>query len=122
MSDAAWGYTELAPEEEERFQKDFRNSDFFREFVGRHKEEPDLAGDYDYRGWWRDDALRATRHQDGTLHGPSKTSQGKWLKAPTHPTAWKQLYMEQTGRDPDALGISKEQADLELGLGGYLDE
>ncbi len=97
---SGWSRTALSPEDEVRFQKEFRATPFFQEFVRRYKEEPDLDGDYDYRLWWQD-GMEATRHRDGTLHGPSKTKDGRWLKSPDHPTAWKEDYMQKYGTDPD---------------------
>lgn len=98
-----WGLTQLDPNSEQRFQREFRASPFFTEFVQRYGEEPDLNGDYDYRLWWLD-GMRAERSPyDGTLHGPSKTKSGRWLKSPDHPTAWKEHYLQQYGVDPDAV-------------------
>lgn len=102
---AAWSRITLPPDQEASFQRDFRASPFFNEFVSRYKEEPDLDGDYDYRLWWQD-GMNATRVDDGTLHGPSKTKDGRWLKSPDHPTHWKQEYMERYGVDPDQIGAT----------------
>lgn len=99
---SAWSLTELSPAEELLFQKQFQASPFYQEFVQRYGELPNLSGDYDYRLWWKD-GMEATRHHDGTLHGPSKTKTGRWLKSPDHPTAWKENFMHQFGVDPDTL-------------------
>ena len=107
-----WKPITLPAAEEQKFQKDFRGSEFFKEFKQRYGEEPNLDGDYDYRGWWKSSGLKATRHQDGTLHGPSKTPDGKWLKAPDHKTAWMETFMAKTGENPEELGLeSREEAD-----------
>jgi hypothetical protein len=103
----SWAPTKLSAEEETKFQGDFRKSPFYQEFEQRYNEPPDLEGDYDYRGWWKDSGLKAERSpHDGTLHGPSRTSTGKWLKAPDHPTAWKEDYFQKYGVDPDAVGAT----------------
>ena len=117
-----WSRITLPAEEESRFQQEFRASPFFQEFQERHKEEPHLDGDYDYRLWWKD-GMQSTREKDGLLHGPSKTKDGKWLKAPNHPTSWKQHFLEKTGKNPDELGLTEEQAlNYNLGPGGYLED
>jgi hypothetical protein len=39
------------------------------------------------------------------------------LKAPDHPTAWKEYFMRETGQNPDALGLrDQKQADQWLKL------
>jgi hypothetical protein len=103
LLDTDWKHTELSPEDEARFLAEFSASPFYREFLQRYKEAPDLRGDYDYRAWWQDGMHAERSPHDGTLHGPSKTRSGRWLKAPTHPTAWKQDFMEKWGIDPDGF-------------------
>jgi hypothetical protein len=31
------------------------------------------------------------------------------LKSEQHPTAWKEYFMRQTGKNPDALGLTNQQ-------------
>ena len=117
--------TQLHPELEERFLKEFTNSPWYRDFIKRNDgKKPDIGSnsDYDYRGAWLDDLINPVSQNkpNRTLdlnatgpdaHGYSKDSRGKWLKNPqTHNTSWKQWYSEITGTDPDKYNVSREQA------------
>lgn len=61
--------------------------------------------DYDYVGAWRDGVKEEISPHDNRPHWPSKTSSGRWLKSPTHETAWKEVFMQQYGSDPDDIGL-----------------
>ncbi len=68
-------------------------------------------GDYDYVGAWKAGVKEEISQYDGMPHWPSRSEGGKWLKSPKHDTAWKELFMEQYGTDPDELGLGTfEQA------------
>jgi hypothetical protein len=109
------GVTSLEPEEEGQFQNWIRNTGWFKEFVDQYGEEPDLnITDYDYRAAWKA-GIEPVRdpYDQNRYHWASSTGEGQMLKSATHPTAWKETFMRQTGQNPDALGISsKEQADV----------
>lgn len=70
------------------------------------------GADYDLVGAMRS-GLRPERnpYDQNRYHWPSTTPEGKWLKAPNHPTAWKQTFMEATGVDPDSIRMTKEKAE-----------
>ena len=43
-------------------------------------------------------------------HGPSRNPRtGGWLKAPWHPTAWKEYAVSLLGTDPDETGMTEDQ-------------
>lgn len=85
---------------------------WFREYVKEFGEEPDLSenADYDYITAWTS-GIRPERdpYDKNRYHWSSMTSSGAMLKKPGHPTMWKTLFMEQTGKNPDAIGIKSEQ-------------
>jgi hypothetical protein len=103
---------------ESQFQSGIRSTPWFREFVREHGEQPDLSrnADYDYRGAWQA-GLRPSPdpYDNNRHHWPSSLPNGEMLKAPDHPTMWKELFMRATGQNPDALGITQEQAMRVLG-------
>ena len=85
---------------------------WFREYVKEFGEEPDLSenADYDYITAWTS-GIRPERdpYDKNRYHWSSMTSSGAMLKKPGHPTMWKTLFMEHTGKNPDAIGIKSEQ-------------
>lgn len=92
----------LEPVDEMRFQQTIRSSPWFKEFVKQYGEEPNLNDmQYDYRAAYQA-GVAPTRYapDQGAYHWPSVTPEGRPLKAPSHPTAWKEYYMRSTGRDP----------------------
>lgn len=107
----------LPQSEEEEFQNWIKNTDWFKEFVKEYNEEPDLnITEYDYRAAWKA-GIKPERdpYDKNRFHWPSSLPSGEMLKSDTHPTAWKEMFMRETGQNPDALGIrSKEEADLVL--------
>jgi hypothetical protein len=102
--------------EEKAFQKWIRSTEWFNEFVKQYGEEPDLSknADYDYRAAWKA-GIKPERYEydDNRYHWPSSLPTGEMLKSESHPTAWKEYFMRDTGLNPDKLGIkTKEQADI----------
>lgn len=120
QSSQDWKPTELPPEEEEKFRKWITSTAWFAEVKeeiakdygikpSELKDEDALkevlGGDYDYRGAWKSGATKMTRDAgDGKLHWPSEAD-GKMLKSPKHPTAWKEFFMKETGENPDDIGL-----------------
>jgi hypothetical protein len=98
--------------DEGEFQKGIRDTGWFKEYVKEYGEEPDLdTKDYDYRAAWNA-GVRPERdkYDKGRYHwGSSDPKTGKMLKSEDHPTAWKENYMRETGKNPDEVGITKEQ-------------
>jgi hypothetical protein len=104
-------------DEEKMFQSWIRSTPWFLEFVNKYKEEPNLdSKDYDYRAAWKAGIQPERDPYDGnSYHWPSSLPDGKMLKAPDHPTAWKEYFMRDTGQNPDALGLASPQdADIYL--------
>jgi hypothetical protein len=69
-------------EDEQSFQQGIRNTEWFKEFVKEHGEEPDLdTKDYNYREAWRSGARPDVRDptDKNRLHWPSK------FKGENHP-------------------------------------
>lgn len=102
------------PNDEEQFQAWIRATPWFQEFKSQYKEEPDLnTRDYDYRAAWKAGIKPERDPYDGNrYHWPSSLPTGQMLKAPDHPTAWKEGFMRHTGQNPDALGLRDQgQAD-----------
>ena len=95
------------PDDEQRFQTWIRATPWFQEFKQKYNEEPDLnTRDYDYRAAWRA-GIQPQRdpYDNNSYHWPSSLPSGQMLKAPDHPTAWKEHFMRQSGQNPDALGL-----------------
>ena len=111
-----WSPTQLAPEEEERFQHDMRNAAGYKDWraawesdYGEAPDYDDPEGDYDYRGAWKAGVVPALYKHDGKYHWGSSTEDGTMLKAPDHPTAWMEHFMRETGRDPNDVGVKNEE-------------
>lgn len=88
-----------------RFEGELKALDWYREFPEGQK--PDLTSpDYDYETAMSS-GIRPQRdpYDGGRFHWLSSTPDGRMLKAPGHPTAWKEYYMRETGRNPDAEGV-----------------
>ena len=98
--------------ERQSIVNEIRKTPWFSEFVKQYGEEPDLSenADYDYITAWKS-GIRPQRdpYDKNRFHWSSMTSEGKLLKKPGHPTLWKTTFMEQTGINPDAIGIKNEQ-------------
>ena len=109
--------TSLAPEEEARFQSWIKSTEWFKEFNKEYNEQPNLnSPEYDYRAAWKA-GIEPERdpYDKNRFHWPSSLPTGEMLKSPTHPTAWKEYFMRQTGQNPDAVGIrSPQEAEVYL--------
>ena len=67
------------------------------------------SNDYDYRKAYLSGEKPSMDIGDRKYHWGSKTSTGEWLKSPNHPTAWKEIFIEKTGVNPDGFGIKNIQ-------------
>lgn len=118
FQNSQWTPTVLPPEEEANFKKWLTNSRWFNEIkadIERHEGKVDgerlfteLTGpqaDYDYRGAWRSGIGAQDYEYDHRMHWPSSTGDGRMLKSPRHPTAWMEYFMEETGKDPNEMGL-----------------
>jgi hypothetical protein len=98
--------------ERQRIEAEIRQTPWFKEFVTQYKEEPNLSpsADYDYITAWKA-GIRPERdpNDQNRYHWSSKTPEGVMLKKPEHPTLWKTNFMDQTGQNPDAIGVKTEQ-------------
>ena len=102
-----------AEKEESNFQSGIRATPWFSEFKKRYGEDPDLSSsaDYDYRKAWKGGARpQRDKHDNDSYHWPSALPSGEMLKKPLHPTLWKEKYMRATGKNPDATGVTEEEA------------
>ena len=75
-------------------------------------EEILRGGDYDTAGAMKAGIEPSPYEHDTAIggekayHWPSRTSNGTWLKDPkTHESAWMEVFMEVTGKDPHEMGI-----------------
>jgi hypothetical protein len=114
--------SQLNPSDKEsQFQSAIRNTGWFKEFVNEYGEEPDLdTKDYDYRAAMAA-GIQPERdpYDKNRYHWPSSLPSGQMLKAENHPTAWKEMFMRNSGQNPDALGI-KSAADGDVYLRGMI--
>lgn len=98
--------------DEKDFQAEIRKTGWFKEYVKEYGEEPDLnTSDYDYRAAWNA-GVRPVRdpYDKNRYHWSSSNPEtGEMLKSKDHPTAWKEDYMKSTGKNPDEVGVTKEQ-------------
>jgi hypothetical protein len=93
-----------------KFQREIAASPWYSEFTKQYGEIPDLSknANYDYRKAWSA-GIRPERdpYDNNRYHWPSSTSTGEMLKSATHPTAWKEYYMQAKGVNPDAVGATE---------------
>jgi hypothetical protein len=117
------------PESDEKdFQSEIRKTGWFKEYVKEYGEEPDLnTSDYDYRSAWKA-GVRPVRdpYDKNRYHWSSSNPEtGEMLKSKDHPTAWKEEYMKSTGKNPDEVGVTKEQymkqAKPKMAMGGSVE-
>jgi hypothetical protein len=116
-----WKPTQLSDKEEKQFQKWLQGTQLFssvKPYLAQDAGVPveklsnskalqlmlDNA-DYDYRGAWKSGVTEVISPYDNRPHWPSATPEGRMLKNPTHPTAWKEFFMRQYNVDPDELGL-----------------
>lgn len=88
-----------------------RATPWHKEFVQNFGERADLGpgADYDYLQAWAA-GVRPERdpYDQNRYHWPSSLPNGQMLKAPNHPTAWKEHYMRATGVNPDSVGATEQ--------------
>jgi hypothetical protein len=101
----------LSEKQEKEFQTWIKNTGWYKEYVTQYKEEPDLnIAEYDYRAAWKA-GVKPERYEydNNRYHWPSvDPKSGKPLKSSDHPTAWKEDYMQRTGKNPDEVGATKQ--------------
>lgn len=103
---------QVAAARERQFQRGIAATPWYQEFLAQYGEHPDLnTKDYDYRKAWAA-GVRPVRdpHDNNRYHWPSSLQSGEMLKSADHPTAWKEYFMRETGVNPDAMGLNKDQA------------
>ena len=98
--------------ERQRIEAEIKKHPWYSEFCKEFNECPNLGqnADYDYITAWKA-GIRPERdpYDKNRYHWSSMTGDGVMLKKPGHPTMWKTLFMEQTGKNPDAIGIKSKQ-------------
>lgn len=103
----------LTADEEKKFQRDIKSSDWYKEYIKNYGEAPNLdSKDYNYRAAWKSGA-KPERYapDDNKYHWPSTTATGESLKSLNHPTGWMEDYMQLTGKDPsESYSMSESQA------------
>lgn len=102
----------LSKAEEAAFQRDVRRTKWFQQFSKKYGEPPNLNDPgYNYRAAWRAGLRPQDVKDDPEMqHWSSVTPSGESLKSRSHPTAWKEDYMQMTGRDPGDPGtLTPEQ-------------
>ena len=128
-----WSPTTLSPRQEQQFQNWLMGTNWFSEMKDLIAKEDGIPladldnprvfqmlmenPDYDYRGAWLDQAKMSRDPYDNRIHWPSRTSSGMMLKAPHHPTTWKEFFQSGTGINPDELGFSDPDAALQWEMG-----
>lgn len=102
----------LSKAEEAAFQRDVRRTKWFQQFSKKYGEPPNLNDPgYNYRAAWKAGLRPQDVKDDPEMqHWSSVTPSGESLKSRSHPTAWKEDYMQMTGRDPGEPGkLTPEQ-------------
>jgi hypothetical protein len=102
--------------EREKIRDEIKKTQWFKEFVEQYGEEPDLSenADYDYFTAWKM-GVRPKRYKqdENKFHWDSyaENAFGRKipLKKPDHPTIWKTRLMEETGVNPDDIGLQNPQ-------------
>lgn len=64
---------------------------------------------FDYRLAYIHNQLPERSKVDGQFHWGSKAPDGRWMKSPKHPTAWKEVFYEQTGMNPDEIPMMTQR-------------
>ena len=124
-SKQAWQPTTLQPKEEVQFREWLFGTKLFNSIKGEIAAERnvtpdrlpnavvldalDSQKDYDYRAAWKKGITEVISPHDGRPHWPSKAEDGTWLKSPTHSTSWMEFFMQETGKDPESLGLKTEE-------------
>ena len=93
-----------------RFEADMRATPWYAAYRARYGEDPNLyAREYDYKKAWKAGVVAQPDPYDQNFpHWPSKLPNGESLKSADHPTAWKETYMQATGTNPDAAGVTQQ--------------
>lgn len=88
----------LVDRDEATFQQWIKALPWYSEFQQQYGEAPDLdAPEYDYRAAYQAGITpERSQYDQGRYHWPSQ------FKAVTHPTMWKEHFMQATGTDPDS--------------------
>lgn len=102
--------------ERKKVEQEIKKTDWFKEFVAQYGEEPNLSesADYDYFTAWKM-GVRPERdpNDENRFHWGSyaenKFGRKVLLKKAGHKTLWKTRLMEETGINPDEIGIKNEQ-------------
>jgi hypothetical protein len=121
LQETDWSPTQLSDTEEKQFRNWITNTKLFnnlKPLIAQDLEKPldklsndDIinemlaSGEYDYRGAWKKGVVEEISPYDNMPHWSSRADDGTWLKSPKHQTAWKELFMQQYGQDPDSLGL-----------------
>lgn len=111
MADKPFALTQLQPDQETSFQAWAKALPWHAEFQQKHGGAPNLDDpQYDYRGAYQAGIVPERYAPDSNaFHWPSALPDGRSLKAPDHPTAWAEQFMQATGKDPIALGIDNPE-------------
>lgn len=93
------------------YEAEILATDWAKGYQKKYGEKPDVsdASNYDYETAWRLGVRPKMTKHDDIPHWSSRASDGTMLKKPGHPTAWKEEYMQATGKDPDDVGVTEEQ-------------
>jgi hypothetical protein len=121
LQETDWSPTPLSKDEEPQFRDWLTSTQLFnnlKPLIAKDLDKPlekvtndDIinemlsSGEYDYRGAWKKGVVEEISPYDNMPHWSSKAADGTWLKSPKHETAWKELFMQQYGQDPDSLGL-----------------
>jgi hypothetical protein len=102
--------------ERKKVREQIRQGPWYKEFVARHGEEPNLSDTADY------DYFTAVKMGHSPQRDPFDQNAFHWdsyaenafgrqipLKSPDHPTRWKGELMRETGINPDAIGLQTPQ-------------
>ncbi len=93
------------------YEAEILATDWAKGYQKKYGEKPDVsdASNYDYETAWRLGVRPKMTKHDDIPHWSSRAPDGTMLKKPGHPTAWKEEYMQATGKDPDDVGVTEEQ-------------
>jgi len=121
LQEMKWTPTKLSDKEEKQFRSWITGTQLFnslKPLIAQDLNKPVeqlsndeiinemiASGEYDYRGAWKKGITEEISPYDNMPHWSSRAPDGTWLKSPKHQTAWKELFMQQYGQDPDALGL-----------------
>jgi hypothetical protein len=117
-----WKPTSLPKGEEVKFQNWLQQTKIFNSIKMEVAEENKIPvdaidnkrllnmmlknSDYDYRGAFLAQVQESIDPFDGKPHMPDSAN-GKMLKSPKHPTAWKEFFMRTYDVNPDAIGLTQ---------------